>query len=232
MKHLENKSIDKIIGGVGLNNSNLSIYMQDMEVRSGLSIEMSYCCQLSALSIRFNTLFGVINISPETISTMGKIYSIGKIMNSETEEGKIFGLEVADAIKKEYLELDEKELREELLNQEIEKERFFDLDLYSFSIDNIVEKITDCLEKKIPGTTYASTMAPFFAIAIHTGLDGGGHKDNCYGFTMELDVVSIIEAQGSTGGSEISITIFINRKTLEEFVSFLQHVKQARGRDD
>jgi len=48
-------------------NNSLKIKMWDLERRSGLNIEMSYCCRLSALSIKFNTPFGVINVSPETV---------------------------------------------------------------------------------------------------------------------------------------------------------------------
>ncbi|MCL4462338.1 MAG: hypothetical protein M1552_02895 [Firmicutes bacterium] len=48
-----------------MTNNSLEIHIRDTEERSGLSIDMSYCCLVNALTIRFNTPFGVISVIPE-----------------------------------------------------------------------------------------------------------------------------------------------------------------------
>jgi hypothetical protein len=48
-----------------LTNNSLEIHIRDTEERSGLSIDMSYCCLVNALTIRFNTPFGAISVIPE-----------------------------------------------------------------------------------------------------------------------------------------------------------------------
>jgi len=157
-------------------NNSLEIHIRDTEERSGLSIDMSYCCLVNALTIRFNTPFGVINVIPE-----------------KYDEG-------------------------------------WSPDIYSFDIDVIIERIEEGLEKKLP-SFIAGCTEPFFWIMIEAGPNGEGHDVDCYSFTMGLDVVAL-RTRSSTGGSDISLSLFQGRKNIEDFITFLQDIRQARGRDD
>jgi len=103
-------------------------------------------------------------------------------------------------------------------------------DLYSFDADNITEAIKKGLKEKLPMIATGS-LEPYITIMIDAASDGKGYDLDLYLFTMELDAVAICDP-GSTGGDYISISIFQNRKSIEEFVLFLQDVKHARGRDD
>lgn len=164
----------KFLGVFVLTNNSIEIHIRDTEERSGLSIDMSYCCLVNALTIRFNTPFGVISVIPE-----------------KYDDG-------------------------------------WSPTIYSFDIDVIIEKIEEGLEKKLP-TVSVGCSEPYFFIEIYTGPNGDGHDEDCYSFTMGLDVVAL-RTRSSTGGSDILINLFQTRKNIEDFVLFLRDIRQERVR--
>ncbi|MBT9173734.1 MAG: hypothetical protein DDT21_02139 [Syntrophomonadaceae bacterium] len=152
----------------------LRVRLQDFEdERSGLSIDMQ-CWGFYWISIRFNTPFGAINLSPQQAGLPGVLCE-------------------------------------------------FD----SIGVDAITKAIREGMEKRSLKILTGSAK-PFFNIEISAGLSGEGYEDGIFIFTMRLDPVAICKRSGSTSKAGITLSVFVNRKNIEEFISFLQELKKAR----
>lgn len=151
-------------------NGNLNIRLHDLEYeKTGLSIDMSYCCQASTVSVKLNTPFGVIDACPKT---------------------------------------------------------GFNCDLYIIYINDMISAIKSGFKKKSQ-IIWARPVDDLFCIKIDAGLNGEGYKKDLFLFTMELDVVGLLDP-GTSAGDIIRFSFFQNKKNIEELVKFFRDVKKAK----